>query len=456
MRTFACFTLCLLVLVYLGRVQEMFLFLVPLQLGKVGILLGLLCVLAAVPRNLLSFLLDTPWGRCVLLLFAFGVVGIPFSVWPGNSLDTCISFSRRMLMMSLMVGLAMYCGIRMLRFSCALAVGIMALLMILEKSMGRASIGGQYDPNDIALLFIVFLPIVIVEAMHEGKIWRPLAWGIAVLMVMGIALTGSRGGIVALAAVGLHVLFAIKTRRWLLIPLLAIGVGLTFVMAESSLWDRFSTLTDESDYNFADKDGRLVMWGHGIRFMMSNPLLGVGIGQFGTAIHMYGFGRGLTAHNSFIQIGAELGLPGLIVFIAILRFIYQLSKKGAGADFLSKADQRRFWVLRFSLTGFCVGGFFLSQAYGGILCTFMALAATMFLELQTAERKALAMEQEDDFMEDVSVEAVSAGPSATPESPPPVGVLSRAQREALLSQGDTHALRRKSQMSQDRNGGEVL
>ena len=456
MRIFVGFCLCLLVFVYFGRIQEIFLFLVPLQLGKAGVVLGLIGILAAAPRNLLSFVKETPLGRMMALLLVLAIIGIPFSVWPGGSVDSCKSLSRQLLMVSIIVGLARFCGTQLLRFSCMLAVGIMALLMVLEESTGRTSAGTRYDPNDIALLFIVFLPVVIAEALHGGRFWRPFAWSIAVMAIMGIALTGSRGGILALAAVGIHVLFAMKTRRWLLIPLLAIGFGLTLGMVDDSVWERFAALGDDSDYNFSDKNGRIVIWGHGIDFFIRNPLFGVGIGQFGTAIFTHGFGAGLTAHNSFIQIGTELGLPGLVVFIAILRILYRLSKKGADADFLSKADRQRFWVLRFSLAGFCVGGFFLSQAYGVILYTFVALAAAMFLELRDAERQALAMEQEVVFVEDISAEAVSAESSDAPESPPPVRTLTRTQREALLSHGDAHALRRKSQVSQERKGGEIL
>ena len=72
--------------------------------------------------------------------------------------------------------------------------------------------------------------------------------------------------------------------------------------------------------------------------MMANPLLGVGPGNFQTAEgtlsplaerQQYGVGvRWNAAHNSFVQIGAELGFPGLALFVAVIVSAFVALRRG--------------------------------------------------------------------------------------------------------------------------------
>jgi O-antigen ligase len=79
----------------------------------------------------------------------------------------------------------------------------------------------------------------------------------------------------------------------------------------------------------------------------------------------YGVGvRWNAPHNSFVQVGAELGFPGLALYIAVIGCAFVALRHGGGIG----------PALTASLLGFVVGSFFLSLAYSEMLYTLVALA----------------------------------------------------------------------------------
>jgi O-antigen ligase len=120
--------------------------------------------------------------------------------------------------------------------------------------------------------------------------------------------------------------------------------------------------------------------------MVSDPLTGVGARAFpvaeGTLSPLavrqeYGIGlKWSAAHNSFVQIGAELGILGLIAFVAAigtaLRSLSRVANRSTHSGAVSLAR-----ALSASLVGYCAAGFFLSQAYGSGLYLLLALAIAL-------------------------------------------------------------------------------
>jgi O-antigen ligase len=84
--------------------------------------------------------------------------------------------------------------------------------------------------------------------------------------------------------------------------------------------------------------------------------------------------RGLkwsTAHNSFVLVGAELGVPGLLLFVTMLGTSFaHLMRIKAGPDSdpeVTPEDAAFSQTLIASLIGFCVAGFFVSATYFSFL-----------------------------------------------------------------------------------------
>jgi len=150
------------------------------------------------------------------------------------------------------------------------------------------------------------------------------------------------------------------------------------------------TITSQSDYNHTSETGRLQIWNRGIGYMLANPLLGVGPNNFPTAEgtlsplaerQQYGIGvRWNAAHNSFVQIGAETGVPGLGLFVAMIASAFvALRRAGRAASRTPGAavSPALSAALTGALIGFTVGAFFLSLAYSEMLYTLLALAVAV-------------------------------------------------------------------------------
>jgi hypothetical protein len=140
----------------------------------------------------------------------------------------------------------------------------------------------------------------------------------------------------------------------------ALVAAILLMTASDQYWQQMSTITSDTDYNQTAETGRLQIWSRGIGYMLQNPVLGLGPGNFQTAEgtlsplaerQQFGIGvRWNAPHNSFVQIAAELGIPGLRRSAALTP------------------------ALTASLLGFVVGSFFLSLAYSEMLYTLVALS----------------------------------------------------------------------------------
>jgi len=131
------------------------------------------------------------------------------------------------------------------------------------------------------------------------------------------------------------------------------------------------------------------VWKRGLGYMMQHPVLGVGAGNFPTAegtisplIRTTPSGRGIKwmqAHNSFVEVGAELGVPGLLFFVLMLssafralRDVGRSNPPGTTKEHSAPPTQLA-QALTASLVGYVVGGFFLSLAYRDLLFVLLAL-----------------------------------------------------------------------------------
>jgi putative inorganic carbon (HCO3(-)) transporter len=185
-------------------------------------------------------------------------------------------------------------------------------------------------PNVMAgsLATLAPLPLALCLALpSESKrhIWIRITLLIVFLIqALILILTKSRGGYIALG-VGLWLtLWLSGRRRW------SIALTLLAVLAVAWLVTRPSTgaaeglgqaqaALDASTWSF-----RQIVWQTGLQIVGDFPFTGVGLGTFNDVAELlYGFyaPNNPGAHNLFLQAAVDLGVLGLISFVAILLLV---------------------------------------------------------------------------------------------------------------------------------------
>jgi len=163
-------------------------------------------------------------------------------------------------------------------------------------------------------------------ALVLGRTCRsPLRWGAVVLLLaVGLEFTFERLAFVILVLLVLYALHAYGVRRGGLFALLiGVGYAIAYLGGGSGLGSRVSSGTDETTFGV-----RLRAWVQSAHYLLHHPLLGVGPGQFRTAMdstatlsffqHVLA-GRVLTdGHDIFVEVAVTTGLIGLACFLVWL------------------------------------------------------------------------------------------------------------------------------------------
>lgn len=334
-------------------------------------------VLSRTSRGARQRMLRHPLARLTLAYWLFMILTMPFALWPGLSVGNI----RYFLPGVALVVTTLLCAperrtVHMLQRTLVFATVIYAAYVRLFGRVfgeGRLEAGiGMYDSNDMAALFALAFPLALGLARSERGAVRVAAAISAVLFVMLILASGSRGGLIGLGAGAAVFAFGMRgTIRAVAVGSFAVGlVGLSIFSPAFN--ERLSSITDlEDDYNLTHEVGRKAVWTRGGGYILDNPLLGVGVGNFPIAEgdwfeEFYHGTRGAkwsNAHNAYIQAYAELGIIGGSLFVALL--VYGMRRswrlwRGVRLQQGGIAHRPEFFA---SLAAFMVCGVFLSHAY---------------------------------------------------------------------------------------------
>jgi O-antigen ligase len=367
----------------LDRPQDFF---PQLQAVRPALILGCLLVLFFLPQNpaaALKSVLTGRQSRLYVCLLAVMVLGIPFSRYPSRSFHAVfIEQSSNMLLFFFLYALIdSVAKLKRVLFLAVVSAGLYSAFCLARGTFvdERLFFGDMFDPNDLSFFVLSFLPFGCLFLTGESRLRRLLSAGALVSGILLIIYSGSRGGFIAFAVVCGLMAFSKNrsiTRSARRILLLA-GIPCILFMLLGTGTSRYSTiLNPEGDYNYFDETGRLAIWERGIDLMASNPVTGVGVGCFDEAIGEERKAAGLlpkwqAAHNAFIQIGAETGILGLVLFTAmILNALIGFArvKKAAAVDLIRIAEMGFI-----GLIGQVASITFLSQAYSPYWVFYMVL-----------------------------------------------------------------------------------
>lgn len=216
-------------------------------------------------------------------------------------------------------------------------------------------------PNVMAGSLVLFAPMLLALILYKSKppLGQRLHVGFYVLCfvslfsVLGvIMLTLSRGALLAFV-VAVAVLMALRWKwGWIIgVTLLSIGIVIAWINGS------FSVDILLNDQTIGTMVARLELWSRAIIVVELFPLTGVGMGLFKEVI---GYLMPLVsvegteivhAHNLFLQIAVDLGLPGLVAWISILLVVFAVSWK----LYKSGLANGETWVMGLGAGLFCSG-----------------------------------------------------------------------------------------------------
>jgi O-antigen ligase len=209
---------------------------------------------------------------------------------------------------------------------------------------------GVYGPyvsrNHFAGYLAMAIPIALgfaAESLHHvRRSWRARRFGwvalgepsgtalarrgaTAMVLVVGLLASHSRGGLLAFAAGSVTVLLLLRGGRRLALPLLA-------ALAVAALFWVDVSATRTAFLSRSLQQSRLALWRDALRMVPDFPLLGAGFNAFGTSYTRYQtieryewYGE---AHNEYLQALVDTGLLGAALAAAL---VLRLLRRGVAA-----------------------------------------------------------------------------------------------------------------------------
>ncbi len=229
----------------------------------------------------------------------------------------------------------------------------------------EGTVGGMFsNPNDLATVFGMLMPLaVVLLAVSRGPA-RILYGSCVFVFALATLITFSRGGFLSLVAVIGVMLWKFR-KRHRAIPYVAGAMlaGTLFFSVPGGLGERLWTIVRPNSDSTGSAQERANILKRGLLIVARHPLTGIGLGTF----HIQSLNE-RRAHNSYLEIAAELGLLGLLAYLLLLfnplKALWRIEAETVGAR-----DRRDFenYVLsvglQATLVAYYANSFFASIQY---------------------------------------------------------------------------------------------
>src|ERR1043166_3082294 len=354
--------------------------------------------------------LKGPVGRAMAFFTLWFIAAIPTSMWKGGSTQMLYNtWLPNFVVFLATAGLIVnFEQCRRAVYTVAWAFFVLTLIAVFwgsTEETGRLFLphGKFSNPNEMAQALLLGMPLwgmIVIDSKSMGK--KAFAGSVMMLMLYMASKTGSRGAMVAFAITLFVVFFrASMMGKFKLIVggvvVLAIIVGLM----PGKLQRRYSTLSEDpeeimltaEDYDtwmeqsaISSTRSRKELLRKSIKFTLQHPLFGVGPGMFTVAEDADAKANGkhkgawLGTHNSYTQVSSEMGIPGLIGYMAIMGFAlkktHNVYKRTRGDPRLERIGNCAMG-LNYCLIVYAISVFFDYIAFTSMLSVFGGLAAAL-------------------------------------------------------------------------------
>jgi putative inorganic carbon (HCO3(-)) transporter len=190
-----------------------------------------------------------------------------------------------------------------------------------------------FNANMSGGVLALFLAPAIV-LIWAGDSWqqRDLAKLVTLVLSVLLLLTQARGALMGVM-VALPVITLLHSQRWLLVwaAVLILGGGIIFYLGGPDIILESVLGQGDDALGASSLQSRQELWERAFYIIQDFPLTGVGLGMVEPVVKLlyptfvvYPEANFKHAHNIYLQVGAELGLPGLIAHLSLYLLLLHL------------------------------------------------------------------------------------------------------------------------------------
>ena len=248
-------------------------------------------------------------------------------------------------------------------------------------------LGPSSDPNYEALSLVVTVPLAIWLIRYERRnLWKWVGRICGPILAFAVFVSQSRGGVLALAVMAVLAWMNSQRKMRLLLGLAA-ATAFMFVVAPGQMLKRIEQIQVEGQAQTGAEVStrtRVELVRAGVYMTEEHPVFGIGLDQFKSVEFQYNpLLADLTpypkiAHNTYVQLGAEGGIPTLALYLAILlmtlttcRNVQKMPGVPEGISALSLSFQ-------IGLIGIMIAELFLTAQYVKEIWVFISLAPNLY------------------------------------------------------------------------------
>ncbi|MFZ0420459.1 MAG: O-antigen ligase family protein [Candidatus Sulfotelmatobacter sp.] len=363
--------------------------------------LGLLSMVCAVvrvaSRRRLPPIFASWVTRCFLLLYIIALFSaLTEPQWLTLANQPFINYTSTMFLFVLTISLID--TLTRLRWAILVLVGSYAwasLYLIREFQKGIAWSSGYRagwivgDSNyfSTGAIFAIVLTFCFMQRSRT-RLERWYCWGCLIITLVGVTVCASRGGFLGLASASLLFVAWTKNRIRNLATLVILLIGLSIILPVSPLHRWLNPSGPES----TSEESHWQSWQAGLRMIGAHPLAGVGLGRFKAEMPQFADSRVTeyhVAHNMFLEVAAELGIPAFLclaaIFVSSFRELGRLRRSAQMLPIIRNAAA----ALQAAVVGVAVSGCFVSVEYEKTTWVGFALISCLFPLAQSSRRRAI-------------------------------------------------------------------